>query len=277
MARALGIDVGSVATKVVVLSADQPLSWFEEPTRPDIAAHCEALLRRAGAVDSICATGYGRNLLEQTELHINEIIADALGAGWMQKRWSRLEHFFDAPPEPRRLGEGARTIVDIGGQDTKVITLDKDGLIRDFAMNDRCAAGTGRFLEVMASALEVDVGGLGRLAVGTERAAPISSTCTVFAESEVVSLLAEGAQAAEVAAGVFESIAEQSAGLAERCVWAPPVLLVGGPSRSTALQGALARRFGCELLVPPLGQYAAAIGAALAAANPNLSRRLTHG
>ncbi|GAG39407.1 unnamed protein product [marine sediment metagenome] len=132
-------------------------------------------------------------------------------------------------------------------------------------MNDRCAAGTGRFLEVMAGVLEVDIQQLGELALQADEPALISSACTVFAESEVVSLLSEGVPRQKVAAGVFQSVAEQVIGLATRCSWQPPVLFDGGPSRSAALRRAMAGRLGCEPAVTPCGQFTTALGAALLA------------
>jgi predicted CoA-substrate-specific enzyme activase len=177
-----------------------------------------------------------------------------------------LAEIFGEAPRPERAAGRFRTIVDVGGQDSKVITFDADGMISDFVMNDRCAAGTGRFLEVMARVLEVDLKRLDGLAMSARKAAGISSTCTVFAESEVVSLLAEGAGKEAVAAGVFESVAEQVAGLAARAGCQAPVLFDGGPSHSRALRAALGRRLGTEPAVPPCGQFATALGAALLAA-----------
>lgn len=268
MALSLGIDVGSVAVKLMALRDGRPAAWFEEPTRPDMAAQCAVALERllgmaGGGPVRACATGYGRNLVEQAPLRVSEIMANALGVGWFQRQWHGLEAVFGAPPAPARLPAPIRTIVDVGGQDSKVIVFDADGMIRDFAMNDRCAAGTGRFLEVMARALEVNLAELDRMALSAEEPARISSACTVFAESEVVSLLADGAAPETVAAGVYESIADQVAGLAARSGWRPAVLFDGGTSRSPALRRALGRRLGGEPAIPPAGQFATALGAAL--------------
>jgi len=270
MAVTVGIDVGSVAVKVLVAADNRPVSWLEEPTRPDISAQCEALLAQAcgreGRAAAVCATGYGRNLAAAARAHVSEIMANAVGAAWLWRHWDGLGEIFGEAPVPEMVPARFRTIVDVGGQDSKVITFDEDGLISDFVMNDRCAAGTGRFLEVMARVLEVDLRRLDALAVSANKAARITSACTVFAESEVVSLLAEGVAKEAVAAGVFESVAEQVAGLVAKTGWDSPVLFDGGPSHSRALRAALGRRLGTEPAVPPCGQFAAALGAAILAA-----------
>ncbi len=271
MAVSIGIDVGSVAVKVVVMRDEAPATWVEEPTRPDIAGQCDALLERVmGGPDctdrpSVCATGYGRKLVSFADGAVTEIMANAAGAGWLYRHWRALPGMLGEAPSPLELGDPFRTIIDVGGQDSKVIVFGADGMVRDFAMNDRCAAGTGRFLEVMARVLEVDLVRLSELALHSDRPAVISSACTVFAESEVVSRLAEGDTREDIAAGVFRSVADQVAGLAARCTWRPPVLFDGGPSRSPALRRALADDLGCEPAVTPLGQFTTALGAAVLA------------
>ncbi len=272
MGLILGIDVGSVAVKLVALSEKGPEEWAEERTRPDMARQCSALLERFPPESHVCATGYGRSLVEEADFRVNEIMANAFGARWLAEHWDSLERLFGDPPVPGRAPGPFRTIVDVGGQDSKVITFGPEGLVRDFAMNDRCAAGTGRFLEVMAARLEVDLEELDRLALRAESPAHISSACTVFAESEVVSLLSEGLPPEQVAAGVFRSVAEQVAPLAERCSWQPPVLFDGGTSRSRALAEALGRRLGASVAVPPGGQFATALGAALAGRHGDADR-----
>jgi len=195
MGATVGIDVGSVAVKVMVLCGDRPARWLAESTRPDISSQCRDLLSRAVGQDEmtgLCATGYGRNLVEGVDVCVSEIMANAVGTGWLQRRWSEIGDIFGEAPSPAAISDGFRTIVDVGGQDSKVIVFDERGMVRDFAMNDRCAAGTGRFLEVMARVLEVDVARLSDLALMADRPAAITSVCTVFAESEVVSLLSEG-------------------------------------------------------------------------------------
>ncbi|MCD6416486.1 MAG: hypothetical protein J7M08_07310 [Planctomycetes bacterium] len=266
MSVSIGIDAGSVAVKVVVLADGRPTRWTEQPTRPDVTSQCTALLKDMAEPDAICATGYGRGAVREADSRISEIMANAFGAGWLEQNWPSLGEVFGSPPRPERLSGRLRTIVDVGGQDSKIITFDGEGMVRDFAMNDRCAAGTGRFLEVMARVLEVDLPGLDRLCVGVERAAPISSTCTVFAESEIISLLSDGVGRGQVAAGALRSVAQQVSALAARCAWEAPILFDGGLSRSRALSKALEREFGAPMCVAPCGQFATALGAALTAA-----------
>jgi activator of 2-hydroxyglutaryl-CoA dehydratase len=258
-----------VAVKALALRDGRPVAWQEQATSPDLAAQCahmlEQLRQAAGGSGPACATGYGRNLVHGADRRISEIMANATGASWMQRHWGELQDVFGEPPSPPSLRERVRTIIDIGGQDSKVITFDAEGLVENFAMNDRCAAGTGRFLQVMARALQVDLAHLDRMAMQAEEPAAISSACTVFAESEVVSLLAEGTSRERVAAGVFQSVAAQVAGLARRADWRPPVLFDGGPSHSLALRAALGRLLETEPAVPPCGQFATALGAALLA------------
>ena len=269
MTTAAGIDAGSVAVKAVLMADGRPIAWLREGTRPDIAGQCEDMLRRlpgeapAGTPEpeAVCATGYGRNLAG-AERTVSEIVTNAAGAGWIWHNWDELAAIFGEPPRPEERPEPPRTIIDIGGQDSKVVTFSEDGMVDDFAMNDRCAAGTGRFLEVMARALETDLEHLDGLALGCSEPASISTACTVFAESEVVSLLGEGVDRERVAAGLFHSVARRVVSLAERIGYRPPVLLDGGPSASRALARALGDELGTEPAVPPRGDLVTAIGAA---------------
>jgi predicted CoA-substrate-specific enzyme activase len=266
----VGIDVGSAAMKVVAVREGQPVFRLEEPTQTNVAAQAAAALEHAreactAGKERVCATGYGRNLVADADRQVSEIIANAAGVGWLQRNWSALGGFFGDEPQPPHLDRPVRTVIDVGGQDSKVIVFDDDGFVRDFAMNDRCAAGTGRFLEVMAGVLEVDIARLDEMARAADEPADITSACTVFAESEVVSLISEGVAPERIAAGVYHSIAGQVAALAARCGWRPAVLFDGGTSRSLALRQALAEHLGTEPVVPPQGQFATAIGAALLA------------
>ena len=266
MSATTGIDVGSTAVKVLAVRDGRPVQRLVEATGADIARQCGRLLERLGIEGRLCATGYGRELVPGAHLRVSEIMANAVGVGWLRRNWGSLEQVFGSAPVPERLDGRIRTVIDVGGQDSKVITFDDAGLVQDFAMNDRCAAGTGRFLEVMARALQVDLAGLDRLALAADEPARLNSTCTVFAESEVVSLLARGTPPERVAAGLFDSVAAQVAGLAEGCRWRPEVLLDGGPSHSAALRRAVGRRLDTRVLVPPCAQFATALGAALLAA-----------
>jgi len=274
MGLTVGIDAGSAAVKAVAMEAGLPLAWRKEPTSPDLRAQSSRMLGELMlSVDAnarqqahVCSTGYGRYLVDSASEQVSEILANALGAGWMWRHWNRLEGTFGEPPEPASPPSPFRTIIDVGGQDSKVITLSSDGIVEQFAMNDRCAAGTGRFLEVMSRVLEEDLPGMDAMAARAERHAPMSSTCTVFAESEVISLLSEGRDKAEVAAGLFQSVARRTAELAAQVGWSPPVLLDGGPSRCRSLRRAIERALGCPVAVPACPEFTTALGAAVFAA-----------
>jgi predicted CoA-substrate-specific enzyme activase len=270
----VGMDVGSAAVKLVAVGDEGPVHWTAQPTRPDVAAQCQELLgelgRRTGERRwSLCSTGYGRRLVPGAHAQVSEIVANAVGAGWLWENWGLLEGLFGGEARPRALEGHFGTVIDVGGQDSKIIALEPDGLIRDFAMNDRCAAGTGRFLEVMARVLGVDLVTLDEMALRADEPATISSACTVFAESEVISLLAEGTPPDRVAAGVFGSVADQVAALAAGCRWEPLVLLDGGPAASRSLARALGERLGACPAVPPCAQLTTALGAAMLSSQAN--------
>ena len=211
-----GIDIGSLSTDVVLLDGDlavvgSAITATGASTRKAAREALDAALLAAGAKEGeiafTVATGYGRESAEGADLRVTEITCHARGA--------------------RRLFPEALTVLDIGGQDCKVIRLGPDGKVADFAMNDKCAAGTGRFLEVMARTLEMDLERMGERSLLATRSLPVSSTCTVFAESEVVSLIASGAAPEEIAWGVHLAISERIAALADRLGMAPP----RGPDR----------------------------------------------
>jgi len=255
-AYTLGLDLGSRSVKAVLLDArlgGAAVVSVRDGT-PDKAADAESLLRDilAGArisradIQRVLATGYGRVQADFADETPSEIACHALG----------VRHF---RPD-------ARTVIDIGGQDSKVILLDENGEVRDFAMNDRCAAGCGRFLEVVARILGTDVGGLSGLAQGAEAETEISSMCVVFAESEVIGMLARGFPPAEIAAGIMRSIARRVAGLAKRVGLLPPVALTGGVALNQAMAAALGRELGESLAIPSDPRITGALGAAMLAA-----------
>jgi len=249
-----GIDIGSLSTDVVLLDADRVLlgsaiTATGASTRRAAREALEAALAAAGAAreDIVCtvATGYGRETVETADLRVTEITCHARGA--------------------RHLFPGALTVLDIGGQDSKVIRLGHDGKVADFAMNDKCAAGTGRFLEVMARTLEMDLERMGARSLLASRSLQVSSTCTVFAETEVISLIASGAAPDDIAWGVHLAISERIAALAERIGIAPPAVMTGGVAKNPAARKALEDRFRIRFLVPEEPQLAGALGAALIA------------
>jgi len=249
-----GIDIGSLSTDVVLLDgnlavAGSAITATGASTRKAAREALDAALAAAGATEGeiafTVATGYGRESAEGADLRVTEITCHARGA--------------------RRLFPEAATVLDIGGQDCKVIRLAPDGKVADFAMNDKCAAGTGRFLEVMARTLEMDLERMGERSLLATRSLSVSSTCTVFAESEVVSLIASGAAPEEIAWGVHLAISERIAALAERLGMVSPAVLTGGVAKNPAARKALENRFRMSFLVPDEPQLTGALGAALIA------------
>jgi len=174
-----------------------------------------------------------------------------------------LADAFGEAPHPPARPDAFRTILDIGGQDSKVITFTAEHIVDRFAMNDRCAAGTGRFLEVMARVLGEDLARLDELAACAGPPARISSACTVFAESEVISLLSDGVGKSDVAAGIFQSVAEQLVGLVHQVGLREPVMLAGGGALSKAMRQALERALDCQVAVPACAEFTTALGAAI--------------
>jgi predicted CoA-substrate-specific enzyme activase len=249
-----GIDAGSRAIKVVLFDtarsqilvsglADQGV----EQERLAVELF-EKLLRDAGLersqIAGVVATGYGRNAIRCAATTVTEITCHARGV--------------------HHLMPDARTIIEIGGQDSKVISLEDGGRVRDFAMNDRCAAGTGRFLEMVASRLELDWDKLGALGRQSKTPVLISNTCVVFAETEIIGLLAEGKPLPDVVAGVQNAIATRVAALAGRFV-SPPVYFTGGVALQSGMARALEEVLACAVRVAPQPQFTGALGAALSA------------
>ncbi|MBC7287314.1 MAG: 2-hydroxyglutaryl-CoA dehydratase [Armatimonadetes bacterium] len=250
-----GLDIGSVATKAVVCSAADlavlgsavvPTGWRPlQSARQALAHACAEASISTAELPALGVTGYGRDLLPEATAKATEVFCQA-----------RAVHL---------LVPQARTIIDIGGQDSKVIRVSADGLPVDFALNDRCAAGTGRFLEVMAAALGLSLDELGPVAAAAAKPCPISSTCTVFAESEVVALLSRGEDRSCVAAGLCHAIARQLLALGAQIGIEKPVALVGGVAKNEGVRRALADQLGEPPLVPDHPQLTAAIGAAIVA------------
>lgn len=245
-----GIDIGSTASKVVVLDETGmvdhfvlPTGWSSKETAGEIARRLEENGHGVGEDMRVIATGYGRISVEYAAKTITEITCHGRGGYALMGR--------DC------------TIVDIGGQDTKVITVE-NGLPSEFLMNDKCSAGTGKFLEIMANRLGVDMTELFALAAnGTPLA--ISSMCTVFAESEVISHIGAGEKREDIAAGVVESVVNKVAGLCSRHRIKGDVMLTGGLSECPYLLERLSAKLGVAVHSDPMGRYAGALGAALIA------------
>ncbi|WP_224962882.1 acyl-CoA dehydratase activase [Geomonas subterranea] len=246
---AAGIDIGSTGTKAVLFDGEirasivVPTGW--DPKAAGLEAFRQALDCAGiaeGDVHSIVGTGYGRVSLPIFDRKVTEITCHARGA-----------HFLY--PE-------TRSVIDIGGQDSKVISVDEHGRVAEFAMNDKCAAGTGRFLQVMAGVLDVSLEQLGQLAVGATPA-QISSMCAVFAESEVIGLLARGADKGSIAAGIFHSIAGRIQGLAGKVTLSHRVTFSGGVALNRELCSAIGASLGVDMCVPHAPQMVGALGAAI--------------
>lgn len=249
-----GVDIGSLSTDVVILQRDGIMAHSIVPTLSSSTAAAdkayELALDQAGLgrvdVASVVATGYGRTSIDFAGKAVTEITCHALGA--------------------RRLFTEANSVIDIGGQDSKVIRLSGDGRVEDFAMNDKCAAGTGRFLEVMARSLETELNALGKLSALATGDVRISSTCTVFAESEVVALVAKGVPKEEIIRGLHRSVAERIYGMVMRLRAEPPFVMTGGVAKNSGVVAALEERLGAMLLLPEEPQIVGALGAAIVAA-----------
>ncbi|NQU02893.1 MAG: 2-hydroxyglutaryl-CoA dehydratase [Syntrophaceae bacterium] len=248
-----GIDIGSVSTKACLLSQEGVIlsySIISTGARPAstgskaLEQALESAGRKRGEIRCIVATGYGRVSLADADKTVTEISCHAKGA-----------HFLDPATD---------LVIDIGGQDSKVIRLDREGSFRDFAMNDRCAAGTGRFLEVMARALEVRLEEMGDLSLEGVPVS-ISNMCTVFAESEVVSLVAREVEKERIIAGIHKSVAERTAALVNRVGLGKKVMLVGGVAKNRGLKAALEKALNIPLFVPEEPQIVGALGAAISA------------
>lgn len=249
----MGVDIGSASSKVVILKdGTEILAGVVVPVGTGTSGPARALqqaLEIAGIdrsqISKVVVTGYGRMTYEGADEQVSEITCHAKGV-----------HY---------LIPSARTIIDIGGQDAKVIKLDEHGYVSNFVMNEKCAAGTGRFLEVMARVLEVSVSDLEVLGDQAENIVPISSTCTVFAESEVISQLAAGQKSSDVVAGIHQSVARRVAGLAGRVGLTPAVVMTGGVAQNGGVVKALEKELKVPIIVAPNSQLTGALGAALIA------------
>jgi predicted CoA-substrate-specific enzyme activase len=245
--RAAGIDIGSRTVKVAVIDGGELILSRKALTSHDPFEMARRLL--AGVeYESITATGYGRHLvkdfLECTV--ISEIKAFALGA--------------------RAILPRCRVVLDIGGQDTKAISLSETGEMNKFEMNDKCAAGTGRFLEVMAAALGYSLDEFSKAALSAGRAEKINNMCTVFAESEVISLTSRGAARTDVALGIHKAIVSRSVALLRRVSAPQEVFFAGGVALNECVARLIGLEFDAPVFVPPEPQIVGAIGAALHAA-----------
>lgn len=247
----VGIDIGSITAKAAVIKDGEVVSHTLILTGYNARNAADKLIETVmkdlglqfSAFDKIISTGYGRSQVAFAHKTVTEITCHAKGAHYLNPR--------------------VRSVIDIGGQDSKAISLNDRGRVKDFAMNDKCAAGTGRFLEVMARALEVELNDFGEFSLKADQPSKISSLCTVFAESEVISLISKGEKRSNIIAGIHESIAARVVAMAGRVGLAPPIMMTGGVARNIGVIKALERKTGQSVAVSSKAQLTGAIGAAL--------------
>ncbi|MEJ2405728.1 MAG: acyl-CoA dehydratase activase [Candidatus Thiodiazotropha sp.] len=261
-----GIDIGSTAIKVALVDEAGALagvhvtasgSLFHKNAKEALARLLDEHQISADRVRYLIATGYGRKLFKEADDSISEITANAIGAHEAGKQFG-----------------GVRTIINIGGQDSKAIQIDPEGHVANFAMNDKCAAGTGRFLDVAARNLEIDLEELGDYHFNAESAPlSINSTCTVFAESEIIGLLANGHGKGEIVAGIHYSIAKRTVRLAKRVGIEERIYFDGGPALNRGLVSAIEDELQRELVVPEHPQTTTAFGAAILARSEYLAEQ----
>lgn len=252
-----GVDIGAATGKTVIFSDGKILGYKVIPTGHSIALAAkkvtELALENAGMGDGdrdfseifdyVIATGYGRNGVSFANKSITEILCHARGA-----------HF---------LLPGTRTVIDIGGQDSKAIGVDENGNVANFVMNDKCAAGTGRFLEVMAEVLDVKLEDLGEEALKGKNPCVISNTCTIFAETEMVSLRAEGKNREDLVAGIVKSVASRVVIMGRTVGFNDDIVFTGGVAKNIGVKAALEKEIGNKVIVSDEPQIMGALGAAI--------------
>ncbi|MEW6280694.1 MAG: acyl-CoA dehydratase activase [Candidatus Eremiobacterota bacterium] len=262
MPFAAGVDVGSTQTKAVLVDEEGGIVSRALVDTGANVVHAaerafEAALKEAGLceqdVEYVIGTGYGRYKVTFGDTQVTEISCHARGA----------VHMFP----------GTRTVIDMGGQDTKAIRTLPSGEVLDFCMNDKCAAGTGRFLQAASFALEIPLADLGRVALAGQKPVKVSTTCTVFAESEVLSWLEKGKKVEDILMGVHRSIGTRSVALARRVGIQEEITFTGGVTRNHAMVAVLDEMLGLKMNVSPDSHYMGALGAALFARDRILGAR----
>jgi len=248
-----GIDIGAATAKAVIMNERVLCSYAVMPTGFDVVrvGHevMEAALEKSGFlmenIKFILSTGYARNAISFSNKALTEILCHAKGANFLL-------------PE-------TRTVIDIGGQDSKVIRINETGDVVDFVMNDKCAAGTGRFFEVMAGVLQLDIKEMGIESLKSEKPSRISNTCTVFAETEMVSLRARGEKREDIVAGIHKAAASRIVSMGRRVGFRKDIMLSGGVSKNRGIKKFLEDSIELEIIVPEEPQIVGALGAALLA------------
>ena len=249
-----GVDVGSLATKVVVVRDGQMLSWSAGPTGESSNNTARRLLddalSKAGVapavVRHIISTGAGKKEVSFTHGQVTEVICDAKGA--------------------RLLYPAARGVLDLGAESTRAVKLDEKGKVVDFALNDKCAAGTGIFLDAMAKVMGVELDRIGQMSLQSTREVNITSTCVVFAESEVVSQVHSQTPKVDILKGIHKSIASRVYGMVSRISLGEHTVVVGGLARNVGVIACLEEMMKQKLIVPDNPHIVPALGAALIAA-----------
>ena len=250
-----GCDVGSTYTKTVILDENgaivaantikSKINSAQSAKAGLDQAIADAGLKEIFDLTYLIGTGYGRNKVPQADENISEISCHAMGV-----------HVTDP---------SVRAIIDIGGQDVKGIAVDTDGTVKTFAMNDKCAAGTGRFFESMANAFEMSLEEFSKLSLTAENVIPITAQCTVFAESEVVSLVADNTAPEDIIHGLNASVAGKTSSLVKRLGGEPAYIMTGGVAQNQGVVKELSDKLGAQVYVPKEAQLCGAIGAALLA------------
>jgi len=255
-----GLDIGSITSKAIIidlkgkiLASDMSRSVYDSSiSASNVLRSC---LEKAGLdmsdVSFIVATGYGRINVPFANKTASEIICNASGVNW--------------------LFPSARTVLDIGGQDSKVISVREDGSVRKFMMNDRCAAGAGRFFEVMSATLGISLDEFGKLAASSAETPKISSVCTIFAESEIIGMIARAVPKPHICAGLCESIANRLYQMLVTVKLEKDFVMTGGVAKNEGILKTLAGKIGGEILVPEEPQITTALGAALIALNSTVN------
>lgn len=249
----IGIDVGSTTAKGILIDNERKIRAKHLMLTGATASDAiDEILQKLASQSNlqldnipIIGTGYGRARIENAVKTVTEITCHSIGV--------------------HSLNPEIRLLIDVGGQDAKVIRIGKDGKPEDFELNDKCSAGTGRFLEVMARVLGVTLDELGPLALQSKSPSTISSTCTVFAESEVIGHIGAGVQPADIAAGIHQSMTTKIGSLAKRVKVVPPVCVTGGVALNPAFRYYLSKNIGTDLWIPEEPQLTGALGAAVEA------------
>jgi len=261
MSLVAGVDIGSTTAKVVILEEGKPVSISLTLTGADCNLAAENALSHAlekikktrSDLKYIVSTGYGRRAINFGDETMTEISANALGAIYLGSDKGKI-----------------KSIIDVGGQDTKAIVLDDNGVITNFVMNDKCAAGTGRFLEVICHVLQEPMENFTKLSLESTNPVMINSTCTVFAESEVISLIAKNIPKKDIVAGIHKSVAKRIGDLGKSAGIKPVIFFDGGGAKNPALKAAIEKYLGYEIFVPTQPQIVVALGAAIKAHNKML-------